>query len=83
MCFPIHKGYYGKPTHHKGASYLFSGSKIKTAKPPAADRDALGLITIYTRPDEFSVKFTEPFPPLSICSKYPLPHQRKFHQKPY
>lgn len=46
-------------------------------------RDALGLITIYTRPDEFSVKFTEPFPPLSICSKYPLPHQRKFHQKPY
>jgi hypothetical protein len=36
MCFPIHKGYYGKPTHHKGASYLFSGSKMKTAKPPAA-----------------------------------------------
>ena len=36
MRFPVHKGYYGKPTHHKGASYLFSGSKIKTAKPPAA-----------------------------------------------
>ena len=28
MCFPIHKGYYGKPTHHKGASYLFSGFEI-------------------------------------------------------
>ena len=55
------------------------------ANPPAGSsgQDALGLITIYTRPDEFSVKFTEPFPPLSICSKYPLPHQRKFHQKPY
>ena len=52
MCFPIHKGYYGKPTHHKGASYLFSGSKIKTAKPPGSSRDALGLITIYPRPDE-------------------------------
>ena len=20
MCFPFHKGYYGKPAHHKGAS---------------------------------------------------------------
>ncbi len=26
MCFPVHKGYYGKPTHHTGASILLVAS---------------------------------------------------------
>ena len=32
MCFPIHKGYYGKPTHHKGASYPVSYTHLDVYK---------------------------------------------------
>ena len=54
MRFPVHKGYYGKPTHHTGVSYLkwLLISKLLNPRPAAPGQDALGLITIYPRPDE-------------------------------
>lgn len=54
MRFPVHKGYYGKPTHHTGVSYLkwLLISKLLTPTGRSASQDALGLITIYPRPDE-------------------------------
>ena len=52
--FPVHKGYYGKPAHHIGASNLkwLLISKLLNPQPAAPGQDALGLITIYPRPDE-------------------------------
>ena len=54
--FPIHKGYYGKPAHHIGVSTLswLLISKLLNPQPAAPGQDALGLITIYPRPDEHS-----------------------------
>ena len=54
--FPIHKGYYGKPAHHAGVSTLsrLLISKLLNPQPAAPGQDALGLITIYPRPDELS-----------------------------
>ena len=57
MCFPIRKGYYGKPTHHIGASnlkWLLISIQLNPRPTVRSYQDALGLITIYTRPDEFS-----------------------------
>ena len=54
MCFPIRKGYYGKPAHHIGASnlkWLLISIQLNP-QPAAPGQDALGLITIYPRPDE-------------------------------
>ena len=52
--FPIHKGYFGKPAHHIGASRLkwLLISKVLNPRPAITGQDALGLITIYPRPDE-------------------------------
>ena len=54
VCFPVHKGYYGKPAHHIGASDLkwLLISKLLNPQPAVPGQDALGLITIYPRPDE-------------------------------
>lgn len=54
--FPVHKGYYGKPAHHAGVSTLtrLLISKLLNPRPAAPGQDALGLITIYPRPDEHS-----------------------------
>ena len=52
--FPIHKGYYGKPAHHTGVStlsWLLYGYLLNP-QPAAPGQDALGLITLYPRPDE-------------------------------
>ena len=57
MCFPIRKGYYGKPTHHIGASnlkWLLISIQLNPRPIVRSRQDALGLITIYTRPDESS-----------------------------
>lgn len=51
MCFPIHKGYYGKSAHHKGVSSLNDFYVLKLIHPRL--RDALGLSTLYPRPVEF------------------------------
>lgn len=55
--FPVYKGYYGKPAHHIGVSTLSWLLISKVLNPRPEDRDALGLITVYTRPDEFTMKF--------------------------
>ena len=54
--FPVHKGYFGKPAHHTGVSALswLLISKLLNPQPAAPGQDALGLITIYPRPDEHS-----------------------------
>ena len=54
VCFPVHKGYFGKPAHHTGVSALswLLISKLLNPQPAAPGQDALGLITIYPRPDE-------------------------------
>ena len=54
VCFPVHKGYFGKPAHHIGASRLkwLLISKVLNPRPATTGQDALGLITIYPRPDE-------------------------------
>ena len=54
--FPVHKGYFGKPAHHTGVSTLswLLISKLLNPQPTAPGQDALGLITIYPRPDEHS-----------------------------
>ena len=52
--FPFHKGYCGKPAHHTGVStlsWLLYGYLLNP-RPAAPGQDALGLITIYPRPDE-------------------------------
>ena len=56
VCFPVHKGYFGKPAHHRGASRLkwLLISKMLNPQPVISGQDALGLITIYPRPDEHS-----------------------------
>ena len=51
MCFPIHKGYYGS-LHITKEYQSLNGSDCINAKPPNT-RNALGLISLYTRPDEF------------------------------
>ena len=54
--FPFHKGYYGKPAHHAGVSTLsrLLISKLLNPRLAVPGQDALGLITIYPRPDEHS-----------------------------
>ena len=57
MCFPIRKGYYGKPAHHIGASnlkWLLISIQLNPRPIVRSRQDALGLITIYPRPDESS-----------------------------
>ena len=52
--FLFTKGYYGKPAHHIGASdlkWLLISIQLNP-QPAAPGQDALGLITIYPRPDE-------------------------------
>ena len=55
--FPVHKGYFGKPAHHTGVSTLswLLISKLLNPQPAAPGQDALGLITIYPRPDEHRI----------------------------
>ena len=53
--FPVYKGYYGKPAHHIGVSTLSWLLISKVLNPRPEDRDALGLITIYPRPDEHQI----------------------------
>lgn len=61
--FPIHKGYCGKPAHHTGVSTL-SGLLIrKVLNPRPEGRNALGLITIYPRPDEPISDPLQPYQP--------------------
>lgn len=60
--FPVHKGYYGKPAHHAGVSTLtrLLISKLLNPRPAAPGQDALGLITIYPRPDEHGISAAAP-----------------------
>ena len=55
--FPIHNGYFGKPAHHTGVSTLswLLISKLLNPQPADPGQDALGLITIYPRPDEHGI----------------------------
>ena len=41
--FPVHKGYYGKPTHHTGVSYLKWLLISKLLNPRPADLPAKTL----------------------------------------
>ena len=52
--FPFHKGYCGKPAHHTGVSILswLLYGYLLNPQPAAPGQDALGLITLYPRPDE-------------------------------
>ena len=43
MRFPVHKGYYGKPTHHTGVSYLKWLLISKLLNPRPADLPAKTL----------------------------------------
>ena len=43
MLFPVHKGYYGKPTHHTGVSYLKWLLISKLLNPRPADLPAKTL----------------------------------------
>ena len=43
MRFPVHKGYYGKPTHHTGVSYLKRLLISKLLNPQPADMPAKTL----------------------------------------
>ena len=55
--FPFHKGYCGKPAHHTGVStlsWLLYGYLLNP-QPAAPGQDALGLITLYPRPDEHRI----------------------------
>ena len=60
--FPVHKGYFGKPAHHTGVSTLswLLISKLLNPQPAAPGQDALGLITIYPRPDEHEISVVAP-----------------------
>ena len=60
--FPFHKGYYGKPAHHAGVSTLsrLLISKLLNPRPVVPGQDALGLITIYPRPDEHGISAAAP-----------------------
>ena len=60
--FPVHKGYFGKPAHHTGVSTLswLLISKLLNPQPAAPGQDALGLITIYPRPDEHEISAAAP-----------------------
>lgn len=55
--FPFHKGYCGKPAHHTGVStlsWLLYGYLLNP-QPAVPGQDALGLITLYPRPDEHRI----------------------------
>ena len=55
--FPFHKGYCGKPAHHTGVStlsWLLYGY-LMNPQPATPGQDALGLITLYPRPDEHRI----------------------------
>ena len=60
--FPVHKGYFGKPAHHTGVSTLswLLISKLLNPQPATPGQDALGLITIYPRPDEHEISAAAP-----------------------
>ncbi len=60
--FPVHKGYFGKPAHHTGVSTLswLLISKLLNPQPAVPGQDALGLITIYPRPDEHGIPAAAP-----------------------
>ena len=60
--FPVHKGYFGKPAHHTGVSTLswLLISKLLNPQPAVPGQDALGLITIYPRPDEQRIYAADP-----------------------
>ena len=60
--FPFHKGYCGKPAHHTGVStlsWLLYGYLLNP-QPAAPGQDALGLITLYPRPDEHEISAAAP-----------------------
>lgn len=79
--FPVHNGYFGKPAHHTGVSTLswLLISKLLNPQPAAPGQDALGLITLYPRPDEHGISAAahgqrrpQPFYPAPFPSSEPL-----------
>ena len=68
--FPFHKGYCGKPAHHTGVStlsWLLYGYLLNP-QPAAPGQDALGLITLYPRPDE---PISDSLQPYQLQPPYP------------
>ena len=72
--FPFHKGYCGKPAHHTGVStlsWLLYGYLLNP-QPAAPGQDALGLTTLYPRPDE---PISDPLQPYQPQPLYPTAFQ--------